>query len=101
MDTLATIGRRLSHSWHPFSPDRIHLHPGLSRLFHSTRKALMVLLSLASPAGWHWVGRQVLALPEARMFYLALAFFTGYLWLSIRVPALHRNRLKPHRQLLR
>lgn len=97
MDTLAVMGRRLSQGRHPFHADRGHLHHRLARLFHSPRRALIVLLALALLLAGMGLAGQALAVPEALMFALALAVFGGYLRLGHRWPAWHRRRLKQGR----
>ena len=97
MDTLAVMGRRLSQGRHPFHADRGHLHHRLARLFHSPRRALIVLLALAVLLAGIGLAGQALAVPEALMFALALAVFGGYLRLGHRWPAWHRRRLKQGR----
>ena len=97
MDTLAVMGRRLSQGRHPFHADRGHLHHRLARLFHSPRRALIVLLALAVLLAGIGLAGQLLAVPEALMFALALAVFGGYLRLGHRWPAWHRRRLKQGR----
>lgn len=99
MDIMAVIGRRWRNGRHPFSADRGHLHHLLARLFHSARRALMALLVFASLLAGMGLMGQALALPEALMFYLALACFAGYLAIVSRVPALHRKRLKHQRRV--
>ena len=100
MDTLAVMGRRLRSGQHPFRADRGHLHHCLARLFHCPRRALAILLSLASLLAGVGLGGQALAVPEALMFYLALACFAGYLLLIRRVPDWHRYRRKQDRKVL-
>ena len=98
MDTLAVIGRRWRAGRHPFSADRGHLHHLLARLFHDTRRALLVMLVVASLLAGMGLTGHAQALPEALMFFLALACFAGYLALLGRVPAVHRQRLKRGRE---
>ena len=97
MDTLAVMGRRLSQGRHPFHADRGHLHHRLARLFHSPRRALIVLLALALLLAGMGLAGQALAVPEALMYALALAVFGGYLRLGHRWPAWHWRRLKQGR----
>ena len=97
MDTLAVMGRRLSQGRHPFHADRGHLHHRLARLFHSPRRALIVLLALALLLAGIGLAGQLLAVPEALMFALALAVFGGYLGISQRWPVWHRRRLREQR----
>ncbi len=98
MDTLAVMGRRLSNGQHPFRPDRGHLHHRLARLFHSPRRALILLLALAVLLAGVGLAGQALAVPEALMFALALAVFGGYLAVLYRWPDWHRRRLRLLRQ---
>lgn len=99
MDTLGVMGRRLFNGRHPFCPDRGHLHHRLARLFHSPRRALLVMLALALLLAGIGDAGQALAVPEALMFYLALAVFGGYLGISQRWPVWHRQRLRQRRQV--
>ncbi len=98
MDTLAVMGRRLRNGQHPFNPDRGHLHHRLARLFHSPRRALILLLALALLLAGVGLAGQALAVPEALMFALALAVFGGYLAILYRWPDWHRRRLRLLRQ---
>ena len=101
MDTLAVMGRRLSQGRHPFSADRGHLHHCLARYFHSTRRALVILVALALLLAGIGLGGQSLGWPEALRFYLALACFAGYLAILNRWPGWHRQRLKAKRLITR
>jgi UDP-GlcNAc:undecaprenyl-phosphate GlcNAc-1-phosphate transferase len=78
-DTLAVMGRRMLQARHPFSADRGHLHHLLARIFHSTRKALVLMLvSAGLLAGLGLVGL-ILQVPEPVMFYSSMLIFTLYL----------------------
>jgi len=61
------------------------------REVEESRRLLQVTLAGIGDAG------QALAVPEALMFYLALAVFGGYLGISQRWPVWHRQRLRQRR----
>lgn len=94
MDTLAVMGQRLAHGRHPFSADSGHVHHRLSRLFKSTRRALIVLLLLAALLAAMGLVGEALDVAEAVMFYLALAVFIAFLVLINRLPAWYQPELK-------
>jgi UDP-GlcNAc:undecaprenyl-phosphate/decaprenyl-phosphate GlcNAc-1-phosphate transferase len=90
MDTLRVMGRRILRGVSPFSADAGHLHHFLSRVFHSTRKALILMLSAAillAAVGvlglYHQIG-------QALMFYAALSIFAVYLLVAGYVHRLAR-----------
>lgn len=79
MDTLRVMGRRILAGGSPFSADAGHLHHFLSRVLHSTRKALVLMLltaTLLTILGVLGLTNQV---SEAVMFYSALVVFAAYL----------------------
>lgn len=79
MDTLRVMGRRILHGVSPFSADAGHLHHFLSRVFHSTRKALILMLAAAILLTGVGVFGFLNQMGEAVMFYAALSIFVAYL----------------------
>ncbi len=90
-DTLAVMGRRMLQARHPFGADRGHLHHLLARIFHSTRKALVLMLvSAGLLAGLGLVGL-ILQVPEPVMFYSSMLIFTLYLIALYATRSLYRR----------
>jgi UDP-GlcNAc:undecaprenyl-phosphate GlcNAc-1-phosphate transferase len=82
MDTLRVMGRRILVGVSPFNADAGHLHHFLSRIFHSTRKALILMLltaTLFAGIGLIGLNHQV---GEATMFYSALLVFIAYIFIA-------------------
>ncbi|HPB75063.1 MAG TPA: MraY family glycosyltransferase [Chromatiaceae bacterium] len=90
-DTLAVMGRRMLHGQHPFSADRGHLHHLLSRWFRSTRRALVVLLSVAALLAGLGVTLQILGVPESLRFLGAMLIFGLYLLVLRNVRCWYRR----------
>ena len=90
-DTLAVMARRLLNGQHPFSADRGHLHHLLSRWLRSTRKALVVLLSVAALLAGLGVTLQILGVPESLRFLGAMLIFGLYLLVLRNVRCWYRR----------
>lgn len=93
VDTLGVIARRMISHRSPFTPDGEHLHYLLARLYHSQRKALALLLTLAAVLALMGVVGFMQKLPEAAMFYAAMAIFGLSLLLQIIGWRSYRNAL--------
>ncbi|EGV18409.1 undecaprenyl-phosphate alpha-N-acetylglucosaminyl 1-phosphate transferase [Thiocapsa marina] len=97
MDTLRVMGGRILHGVSPFSADAGHLHHFLSRVFHSTRKALILMLGAAILLTGIGVFGLLNQIGEAVMFYVAMSIFVAYLLVARYVHSLsqaleQRNR---------
>ncbi|MCF7993487.1 MAG: undecaprenyl-phosphate alpha-N-acetylglucosaminyl 1-phosphate transferase [Chromatiaceae bacterium] len=79
MDTLSVMGRRIMRGQSPFAADRGHIHHVLSRIFASTRVALVLLLLLALTLAGIGLAGQWFGLHEAVIFYGGLVVFVGLL----------------------
>lgn len=79
MDTLRVMGRRILAGGSPFSADAGHLHHFLSRVLHSTRKALVLMLLTAILLTIVGVLGLTSQVSEALMFYSSLVVFATYL----------------------
>ena len=90
MDTLRVMGRRILHGVSPFSADAGHLHHFLSRIFRSTRKALILMLGAAILLTGIGIFGFLNQLGEADMFYAALSIFVAYLLIAHYAHSLSR-----------
>ncbi|WP_296808383.1 undecaprenyl-phosphate alpha-N-acetylglucosaminyl 1-phosphate transferase [Thiocapsa sp.] len=90
MDTLRVMGRRILQGVSPFSADAGHLHHFLSRVFHSTRKAMILMLAAAIILTGMGVFGFLNQIGEAVMFYAALSIFVAYLLVARYVHSLSR-----------
>ena len=100
MDTLRVMGRRILVGVSPFNADAGHLHHFLSRIFHSTRKALVLMLltaTLLTGVGMLGLAHQV---GEAAMFYSALLVFIAYLFAARYVHRLSAALEQRDRQIV-
>ncbi|CRI66068.1 Undecaprenyl-phosphate alpha-N-acetylglucosaminyl 1-phosphatetransferase [Thiocapsa sp. KS1] len=100
MDTLRVMGRRILQGVSPFSADAGHLHHFLSRLFHSTRKALIVMLAAAILLTAVGVFGLLNQIGETAMFYAALSIFVAYLLVARYVHSLSRALEQQSRQIV-
>jgi UDP-GlcNAc:undecaprenyl-phosphate GlcNAc-1-phosphate transferase len=100
MDTLRVMGRRILVGVSPFNADAGHLHHFLSRIFHSTRKALVLMLltaTLLTGVGMLGLAHQV---GEAAIFYSALLVFIAYLFAARYVHRLSAALEQRDRQIV-
>lgn len=100
MDTLRVMGRRILQGVSPFSADAGHLHHFLSRVFHSTRKALIVMLATAILLTGVGVFGFLNQIGETVMFYTALSIFVAYLLVARYVHSLSRALEQRSRQMV-
>ncbi|SDW03706.1 undecaprenyl-phosphate alpha-N-acetylglucosaminyl 1-phosphate transferase [Thiocapsa roseopersicina] len=100
MDTLRVMGRRILQGVSPFTADAGHLHHFLSRVFHSTRKALILMLAAAILLTGVGVFGFLNQIGEAVMFYAALSIFAAYLLVARYVHSLSRALEQGNRQIV-
>ncbi|RKT45280.1 undecaprenyl-phosphate alpha-N-acetylglucosaminyl 1-phosphate transferase [Thiocapsa rosea] len=100
MDTLRVMGRRILQGVSPFSADAGHLHHFLSRVFHSTRKALLVMLATAILLTGVGVFGLLNQIGETVMFYAALSIFVAYLLVARYVHSLSQALEQQSRQMV-
>jgi UDP-GlcNAc:undecaprenyl-phosphate GlcNAc-1-phosphate transferase len=77
MDTLSVMGRRVMCRKSPFAADRGHIHHLFSRIFGSTRMALVLLLLLSLVLASLGLISHSLGVPEPVLFYTGIGFFVG------------------------
>ncbi|WP_246156354.1 undecaprenyl-phosphate alpha-N-acetylglucosaminyl 1-phosphate transferase [Thiohalocapsa marina] len=97
LDALGVIAKRLLKRRSPFGADRGHLHHQLSRVFGSTQRALVVLLSAAALfAGIGLVG-QALGVAPAVLLGMALGIFLVHLAAQPLAPRAYRRLMRRRR----
>lgn len=97
LDALGAIARRLLQSRSPFGADRGHLHHQLSRIFGSTRRALVILLVAASGfAGIGLLG-QTFGIPSFVLLSAAVAVFLVYVTAQPFAPWAYRRFVRHRR----
>jgi UDP-GlcNAc:undecaprenyl-phosphate GlcNAc-1-phosphate transferase len=99
LDTLSVMGRRMARGTSPFSADRAHLHHLLSRIFGSTRKALVLMLSVAAVLATVGALGLVYQVDTPVMFYSSALVFVAYLMFLRHVQRVHRSLRRRRRQL--
>jgi UDP-GlcNAc:undecaprenyl-phosphate GlcNAc-1-phosphate transferase len=99
LDTLSVMGRRMLQGISPFSADRAHLHHLLSRVFGSTRKSLILMLSVAAVLATVGALGFLHQVDTPVMFYSAVLVFVAYLVFLSHVQRLHRTIQRRRREL--
>lgn len=83
IDLSSSIMRRLYTGYHPFYPDRGHIHHVLLRLGYNKRQVFLILVGSSSLFALLAITAHLLAIPEAILFYSLLIVLIGYCWFMI------------------